>query len=158
MRDCTQKHLVHHWCTSMNLVHGFIQLSLMGWLAVGASVVFIGMGIALKVQTARLDSVKSEYSIFKAEVKRIGEESERKAKEDEKRRNAVYKSSLARLERDNVRLRNSTSQSVLPSTGDTQTACFGRAELESALSVFVRGTEELIIEGDRAIAGLDSLR
>jgi len=45
-----------------------IPLSPTGWIAVGTAVLIAALGIAVKVQTGRLDAAKAEYAAFKANV------------------------------------------------------------------------------------------
>lgn len=61
----------------MNKQRGFVMMY--AYAAVGAVVLL--MGLAIKVQTARLDSAKSEHAAFVAQVKAVGEAQERKTKE-----------------------------------------------------------------------------
>lgn len=70
---------------------GFIQLSLMGWMAVGAAAIILGMSIALKIQTYRLASVKQEYAGFQAQVKAAGDAAKVKADAEIKRQEQVTK-------------------------------------------------------------------
>jgi septal ring factor EnvC (AmiA/AmiB activator) len=148
---------------------GFIQLSFLGWAAVGAFLLILGLSIALKVQSARLEAVQAEYGAFKTEVKRLGEEQEKKTKEtiardikEKERRDADYKSRIARLERDNKRLRDSSGKSDFPAPAsgspNPDRATFDRAELNRALQRFTGGVAELVIEGAKAVEGLDSLK
>ena len=148
---------------------GFIQLSLMGWLAVAAAVVFAGMSIALKVQTARLDASKAEHATFVAEVKAKGEAAEVKARAQEKadlakkeKADAERKKLIARNADLNKRLRDNSARSVLPETSPTtrepETACFGRPDLDAALQRFTGGVAEIIISGQQAIDDLDNAK
>lgn len=75
---------------------GFIQLPLIGWAAIAAALALIGMMLALKVQTSRLDAereahaaTKSEYAGFVAETKRLGDEARAKAAAEIKRQEQV---------------------------------------------------------------------
>jgi hypothetical protein len=114
-------------------------------------------------------SIKSEYSTFKAEVKVRGEEQERITKEviarnqkEKERADEMYKRNLARLERDIKRLRDSSNRSVVPpapaEARDPSRATFDRAELDRTLRSFIDGTTDLIGEGAKAVEGLDSLK
>ena len=150
-------------------VRGFIQLSLMGYAAVAAGALILVLSGAVGVQTARLDSVKSEYATFRADTKRLGDEQERRTKEriandrlEKERRDADYKRNVARLERELGRLRSRASSSVLPAAPaearDPARATFDRAELDRALREFTGGAAELVGEGAKAVEGLDSLK
>jgi hypothetical protein len=114
-------------------------------------------------------SIKSEYSTFKAEVKVRGEEQERITKEviarnqkEKERTDEMYKRNLARLERDVKRLRDSANRSVLPAAPaearDPSRATFDRAELDRALREFIGETAAIAGEGAKAVEGLDSLK
>jgi septal ring factor EnvC (AmiA/AmiB activator) len=148
---------------------GFIQLSIMGYVVLGLGTVVLILGTLLKIQTARLGSVKAEYFNFVEKTKLIGEEQERKTKEtiarnlkEKETRDAEYKRNVARLERDINRLRNSASRSVVPAAPaearDPSRATFDRAELDRALREFIGETAEIAGEGAKAVEGLDSLR
>jgi hypothetical protein len=148
---------------------GFIQLSFLGWAAVGGFLLILGLSVALKVQSARLEAVQAEYGAFKTEVKRLGEEQEKKTKEqiardikEKERRDADYKSRIARLERDNERLRDSSGREFVPSSGSGSTnpdrACFSRGQLDTAIRAFVDGVSGIVEEGARGIAGLDTAK
>src|SRR5690349_17838603 len=52
---------------------GQFTLPVLGWVAIAAGVVFLGMGIALKVQSSRLESCKTEHAAFVAQVLALGE-------------------------------------------------------------------------------------
>jgi len=52
---------------------GFIQLSLMGWLAVAASVAFLAMSASIYWYKSRYEAVSKEYATFQATVKAQGE-------------------------------------------------------------------------------------
>jgi len=66
---------------------GFLSLGIMGYAALAAGVVILGLSVALKWQTSRLESaqiakaqVEGEYLAFKTGVERLGREAEAKAK------------------------------------------------------------------------------
>jgi hypothetical protein len=114
-------------------------------------------------------SIKSEYSTFKAEVKVRGEEQERITKEviarnqkEKERADEMYKRNLARLERDIKRLRDSSNRSVVPpapaEARDPSRATFDRAELDRALGAFIGDVTGITEEGAKAVEGLDSLK
>lgn len=88
--------------------NGFVQLPLAAWIGIGSAIVMLGMGIAIKVQTARLDTAKAEivkvqaeYDSFVDRTAEIGLEQERKNKElmDKRKRvnDETIKSANARL-------------------------------------------------------------
>ena len=148
---------------------GFLDLSLLGWAAVGAFLLILGLSVALKVQSSRLEAVQAEYTVFKSEVKRLGEEAERKTKEqiardikEKERRDADYKSRIARLERDNKRLRDNPPSSFLPpaapGSASPDRAQIDRAEFDRAFLEFRTEILGITTEGDKAVIGLDSLK
>lgn len=51
---------------------GFIQLPMLGWAAVAAGVVILGLGIALKVQSARLESCQADRVKLEAQARILG--------------------------------------------------------------------------------------
>lgn len=70
---------------------GFVSLSLMGWMAVGAAALFLVMGIALKVEKSSHEATKKEYALFVADVKAKGEAQKVKADAEIKRQEQVTK-------------------------------------------------------------------
>lgn len=58
---------------------GFIALPIMGWAAVAAGAVILALGVAVKVQTSRLDSCKEASAAFQATVKAEGEAAAKEA-------------------------------------------------------------------------------
>jgi seryl-tRNA synthetase len=128
---------------------GFIQLPVLGWAAVGGFLLILGLSVALKVQSARLEAVQAEYGAFKTEVKRLGEEQEKKTKEtikaQEKKSHDRIKSLEDRLSRtraDFDRLRNSASKSELPAVPDTARAANDEARDKQLLSVLQHAQEQ----------------
>ena len=146
---------------------GFLLAGPMLYAAIGAGVVIALLAGALKIQTSRLDTCKSEFGAFKLETRRIGEAAEKAAKEREaadkklkERTDANHKTAVARLNRDIKRLRNAhPSRSELPSAPATSKrpdlACFERAELSRAFGERGKGIdryrdEVLAIAGEGA--------
>lgn len=126
---------------------GFGTITL--WAALGAALVIAGLGIALKVQTARLDAVRSEYAGFVAQVKANGDAqiAKNKAKEAEnkaikERLDNENKDLRAKLAANAERLRNAINSrsgglSTLPvATVRPDLACFDRAELDTAIRLY----------------------
>jgi hypothetical protein len=145
---------------------GFIQLSLMGWMAVGAAVIILGLSVSLKIQTARLDAKTAAFDSFVSTVAEKGRQAEIKARAQEKqdlakkeKADADYKKLLAANSVLNKRLRDNASGSVLPSgeasAGSADKICFGRPDLDAALRRFTSGVAELVIEGQSAIDELN---
>lgn len=155
--------------TAMNQ-RGFIQLSLMGWMAVGGALVILAMGVALKIQTARLEAVKTEYAQFQANVASLGEiaknEAAKKEAADKSRKakaDAENRRTIADLHTHIVSLRNARpGGGIVPGAPTTSRspdrATFDRAELERTLRAFDTGVAGLIAEGDEARINLDTAR
>lgn len=139
--------------------HGFITLPLMAWGAIGAGVIILGLGIGVKVQTSRLESCKQEFSIFRAQVKVLGDEAAAKAKAEQERQENILKETeakSAKLKSDlaivNKRLRDERARrSQVPAapagSSRPDLACFDRTELESALRHLDAGVSGLVDEG-----------
>ena len=51
---------------------GFIQLPMMAWGAIAAGVVILGLGVALKVQSARLESCQADRVKLESQAKVLG--------------------------------------------------------------------------------------
>ena len=147
---------------------GFVlpPLGIQTYALLGLALLCFMLGIALKVQTSRLDACKANMAVIKA----LGEQAEQEAKaKDEQnklnkekadRENAKLRD---RLNATAVRLRNaSANQSFLPPTPagsrSPETACFARADLDAALRNFSRGFSELAIEGEQAVIDLDTAK
>lgn len=144
------------------------------WKPIAVIVVILGLGIALKVQTARLASVKQEYAGFKASVKAIGDQAlaARKAKE------ASDKQLKARLDDENKTLRNnlaatgkrlrdyagSGSMPQFPaSTGSADEATINLTIANRALREYFAAerileveTARILVEGAQGIIDLDA--
>ena len=73
----------------MKYQRGFLPFALYGVIAAG--VVILGLGIALKVQSSRLDAVKAEYAGFQAQVKSAGEIAQAQADREKADRAAITK-------------------------------------------------------------------
>lgn len=140
------------------------------WIAVGAAVLIAGLGIAVKVQTSRLDAVKQEYATFKAEVKAAGEAAQKLAdartaadKLNKEKTDAKHKKAVADLAATVKRLHDERANSNLlpaaaPGSRSPEIAAFDRTQLERALSGFVEGTANLITEGSQAVIDLNAAK
>ena len=152
---------------------GFIALPIWGYAAIGAGLVIAGLGIALKVQTSRLDAVKAEYAGFVAQVKAIGEAAEKAAKlkevEDKKRKETAdaqltrSRMELAALGDAYRSLREQRARSgflspAAPGASSPARVCFDRAELERTLERIDAVGAGIAAEGDQARIGLDSVK
>lgn len=157
----------------MKAARGFIQLPAMMWGVLAAGVTIAGLGIAVKVQSARLDTCKAEYAKFQAEIRATGEAAIRAAKqreaEDQKRKEQAD-AALAKTRKDMAgvyaayqRLRDQRAASgfLPPATAGSSRpdrACFNRAELERTLGVLDAEGAGIAAEGDDARVGLDAAK
>lgn len=138
------------------------------YIAIGAALVIAGLGVALKVQSSRLEAKTAQYDGFVAQVKAIGEVQETETKrvnekyleivKEKDNENLIVKTKLAVVTK---RLRdNNTSSSLVPtnptSSRSPNLSCYDRIELDSALRSFTGGTEELIIEGQSSAIDLNT--
>ena len=150
---------------------GFIALPAMALAAIAAGVVIAGLGVALKVQSARLDTCKAEYATFKAEVKVLGEAAiaatkAREAADKEKKEKADVQNAKSRRDLDGIyaayrslrdqragggRLPEAPSGSRRPDL-----ACFDRAELTGSVGILEEGVPRITQQGDEARLDLDT--
>jgi len=152
-----------------HIQRGFITLPFTAWIAIGASVAIIGLSVAVKVQSSRLEACKLEYASFQEQVRAKGvaakkeadridqENAKRKEKSDaERKRMVIANADLAR------RLRDSASESSLPrpaaDTGIPETACFKRADLDAAIRGFTLSVSGIVTQGDAAVTDLDKAK
>ena len=141
------------------------------WIAIGATILILGL--ALWVQTVRLDAAKAEYAGFVAKTDAIGKAQEAAAKiKDAENKTRMEKANAdnARARRDLAglydaygRLRDQRARgSLLPSApagaASSAIASFDRAGIDRALSEFDSGVTGLIKRGDEAIADLDTAK
>ena len=133
---------------------GFIALPIMGWAAIAAGAVILGLSVAVKVQTSRLDSEKAAFSAFRAQVEAEGAAAAKevtrvnlanqKAKEVSDGEYAKVKGDLASSYAAYRKLRNanSGSRTVPPAakvTGSTDRTCYRSAEVTRAVGDFEAG-------------------
>lgn len=152
---------------------GFIALPLGAYAAIGAAVVIAGLGIAVKVQTSRLEAVKTEYAGFVAQVKALGDAQNAKAAAEDKvnkerkekadAENKKLRSDLAGLYDAYGRLREQRARGgELPSapagSRRPDLACFDRAELARAMGGLEEGVLRLTRQGDEARLDLDTAK
>jgi hypothetical protein len=140
------------------------KLGITGWLLIfcGLTVAFGGM------QTLRLKAEKAEYAAFRADVKRVGDEQEKRTKETIARNQKAKESADVQNKRllaandaltrslHNARAGSGYLPAPAPGAGDT--ACFSRPELERALRQLDEGISGLIGEGDQARITIDTFR
>lgn len=150
--------------------------SLMIYGALAAGAVILAMGIALKVQSSRLDAskaeterVKAQFAGFVTETKRLGDEAAAKAKAKEKSdkalkekvdaENKTLKRDLA-AESERLRVARSGSSFLPKGTGaaDSPTVTADRAKLEAALRDFDTAVARIVDEGDSAVVDLNAGR
>lgn len=142
------------------------------WLAVGAAVLIAGLGVAVKVQTSRLDAVKQEYATFKAEVKATGETAQKAADLAA----AARKQEIAKQEKANVlaqaairrryddfiaSLRSGASGNNSSTPAPDARVCSddaGNKRLSDALENFEIGTAQLLAIAEQQAAALITLR
>ena len=136
------------------LQRGFIALPVMAWAAIAAGVVIVGLSVAIKVQSARLDACKADAAAFRAQVEALGREAAKeaakinlanqKAKEVSDGEYAKVKGDLASSYAAYRKLRNanSGSRTVPPAakvTGNTDRTCYRSAEVARAVGDFEAG-------------------
>ena len=152
-------------------------LSPTAWIVLGTAVLIAALGIAVKVQTGRLDAAKTEYAAFKAKVEILGEQAEKAAKTHEledlatKKRaddeNAKTKRDLAGVYDAYRSLRaQRTGGSLLPTApagaASADRACFDRAALDRGLAdadgILQEGAIRILQRGDQAIVDLNTAK
>lgn len=144
---------------------GQIQLSLMGWIAVGGAALFLVM--YLRIQYLETQVALGEG--FKAQVQANGEAAIKRAALINKENRLLKEwadADYQRLLASNAvlfdQLRERSSRSVLPSPGTVpgslETACFGRSELDAALQRFTGGVAEIVISGQQALDDLNNAK
>lgn len=113
---------------------------------------------------------KEQFAVYKAEVKVLGEEAEKKAKAQEARdkvrkekTDADHQATVARLNRDLKRMRDAHARSSLvPAATATSSradlACFDRADFAGALRDYETAVEGLIGEGAAATIDLNAAK
>ena len=155
----------------MNKQRGFAL-----YAAIGALVVISILGIALKVQTSRLEAVKKEYAAFQAQVKALGDLAEAKNRAKEKEDKALKekidhenKTLRTNLAITSKRLRDSAGSGGVPQipapAGSAGEATINLAIANRALSDYFTAARQLnsavaglVIEGAEAAADLDSAK
>ena len=152
-------------------------LSPTGWVAVGAGVLVLSLGFAVKVQTGRLDAAKAEYATFAAEVELLGKRAAKAAKTRELEDLAAKKRAddeNAKTKRDldgvydayrSLRAQRAGGK-LLPTaatgSGSPARACFDRAALDLGLAkadaILQEGALGILQRGDQAIVDLNTAR
>ena len=149
---------------------GFIQLSMMAWGAIAAGAVMLGLVVALKVQTHRLESLRAEYAEFKANVEAIGKAAEKTAKDKEakdksnkEKADAEKKRLTADLAAALKRVRDSRSSggglsAPAPAADSADRTCFDPAKLATALRNLDAGILGIVESGSQAVSDLDTAK
>lgn len=143
----------------MTMQKGFIFPSL--HIALISGVIVLVLGIALKVQSSRLESCKAEHKAFVSSVERLAKEQKltnkvkKQKADDELKKLKSVNSDLSKRVRDNA---NSSFVQPSTTTGKPDLACFSRAELDAALQRFTGRTAELIVEGTENTLNLDNAK
>lgn len=132
--------------------------------AVGVLTVVGSLGWA-KVQGMRLEAAKAQIEAYKqaGEVaERIAKQKDAENKAKKEKSDADYKRSIAALQRDNKRLRDSANQSSLPGTsappGQPDRITFDRPLLDAAIRSFTAGTAAIATECTEAVNALDNAK
>ena len=152
---------------------GFIQLPMLGWAAIAAGAVIVALGIALKVQTGRLDNCKDEHALFVAQTKALGDAQNERAKQQEladRTRKEKTDAEAAKTRRDMAgvydayrKLRDSNSRrSELPAAPSgskrPDLSCFDRAEFARSVGIIEEGVPRITEQGDAATLDLNAAR
>ena len=136
------------------------QITMYAALALG--VLFLGLSIALKVQSSRLESCKTEAAAFQASVKAQGDAAALAAKAEIERQDRLLKQAEAKGEKAksdlavaNKRLRDERAgRGAVPAAPDgskrPDLACFDRPLLESALRRLDAGVSGIVDAGDES--------
>lgn len=168
---------------TVNKQTGFIALPVMAWAAIGASVVILALGVAVKVQTSRLEVAKQEFATFKAEVKVLGDAQNEKTrlqdienrkteaaaklrKDKSDAENQRVKANLAGVYAAYRSLRDGNSGSgKLPNSAGAATfapsaarSCFDSPEFIGAIRSLETGILGITQQGDQAIVDLNTAR
>ncbi len=131
----------------------------------------LGWVMAYRWQQSKIDTIKTEYGLFVAEVKTKGELAAKDAKNKEvlyaqikHEGDQVYLAKINTLNADvkRLRLKTSTTISYLPkATGSPASAkriCFDRAKLDESIRIFDTGIQRLTEAGDSSGIGLSVAR
>lgn len=150
---------------------GFILPSgLTLYAAIGAIIIIVLLSAALKVQSSRLDAVKSEYDGFVAQTKAAGKLQEAKTKETESKHIKITKEKdneidVARTNHANdlKRLRDKHTRGGIVPTAPADSvkpslACFDRQELSEAIRDFTGEVGELVAKGQSCAIELNNAR
>ena len=138
---------------------GFIFPSLYIYLGLGAVIVFLGL--AVKVQSSRLETCKLEHQAFVNEVQRLAKEQEltnkvKKLKaDDELKKLKSVNNDLSKRVRDNA---NTSFVQPSTTTGKPDLACFQTEALDGAIRNFAKRVSGIIEQGQSAVTDLDNAK
>ena len=149
---------------------GFLLAGPALYAAIGAGVLIVGLSVALKLQTMRLQSCEEKFSVFRLETKLLAEAQDEKNRAREvsdlklkEKTDADHKAAVARLNRDIKRMRDVHARSSLtpeaPATSRRpEFACFDRTLFAGAIREFEREVEEIVGSGAEATLNLDAAK
>ena len=149
---------------------GFLLAGPMLYAAIGAGVVILGLTAALKIQSSRLETCRTEFAAFRLETKLIGDAQEKANREREavdrklkEKTDADHKTAVARLQRDIKRVRDLHARSSLapearPASRSPHLSCFDRAEFTGALRDYEAEIIGLLAEGAENTLSLDAAK
>ena len=138
------------------------------YVAAGAAFIITLLGIALWVQTGRVEAWKGKYEGLVAQTKAAGDAQDARTKiaealhreivKEKDNENATAHAALAAVSK---RLRDRDSRRGLvppatPGASRPDLACYNRAELDDALRAFTGSVGELVIEGESSTIDLDT--
>jgi len=143
---------------------GFIFPSL--YIYLGLGLIVLTLGIAVKVQSARLEACKAEHQAFVSETERLGKEAQLKVKQVEqenklKKEKADESLRKLRIANDDLtkRVRENTRGNFVSSgetsTGKPDLACFQTEALDESIRNFASGVSGIIEQGQSAVTDLN---
>ena len=138
---------------------GFIFPSL--YIYLGLGLIVLTLGIAVKVQSSRLETCKLEHQAFVNEVQRLAKEQEltnkvKKLKaDDELKKLKSVNNDLSKRVRDNA---NTSFLQPSTTTGKPDLACFNSETLDGAIRQFALGVSGIIEQGQSAVTDLDNAK
>jgi len=154
-------------------------MPIFGYVALLSGAIILAMGIALKVQSGRLDTAqknlaatKLEYAGFQIEVKRIGEAAEAKRKdveakdkqakekadEENKRAAVTQRAAIARLRSELDSTRGSFLSAATSCPAGSTGASGYRAEFERAYRTLVEELRAVGDQGTKNTLGLNTAK
>lgn len=147
------------------------------WGAIGVALLVAALGIAVKVQTARLDACQAEHAAYVAQVDALGQAAAKeaktretanlKAKERADNESARAKRNLAGVYDAYQRLLHAEAgrspvPAAAPGAADPDLACFSRAALDRGLAgadaTLQAGAVAILRRGDQAIVDLNTAK